>query len=158
MGVMMMKRAALMFAVIMIYLFSATPSHSLPYLVIEPALETQTVWNMLPNGMLFVGYDRDNTGKPDFFTLRVVERSYFSKDPARWVAGNCPDNIVFFVDYDTERFFYIAAKLPLFYAIDVNEDGSWDLMYKDVSEDGVNGNEKFYESPSGMFTANIARF
>jgi len=40
-----------------------------------------------------------------------------------------------------DRYYYIASTSPLFYAIDVNEDGTWDAMYKDVSRDGVNGNE-----------------
>jgi hypothetical protein len=52
----------------------------------------------------------------------------------------------------------VARVEPLFYAVDVNEDGLWDLIYKDVFEDGVNGDEVFYESPSGMFTSSIANF
>ena len=46
--------------------------------------------------------------------------------------------------------------MPLFYAIDVNEDGVWDILYKDVLRDGVNGNEEFYDSPSGMCVNGIS--
>ena len=45
--------------------------------------------------------------------------------------------------------------MPLFYAIDVNEDGAWDILYRDVLRDGVNGNEEFYDSPSGMFVNGV---
>ena len=58
---------------------------------------------------------------------------------------------MFFVNYQANRFVYIVSPKPLFYAIDRNEDGHWDLMYKDALEDGVNGNEQFYDSPSGMY-------
>ena len=34
------------------------------------------------------------------------------------------------------------------------EDGSFDLIYKDPLEDNLNGNEKFYDSPSEMFADN----
>jgi len=44
----------------------------------------------------------------------------------------------------------VAHPEPLFYAVDVNEDGKWDLIYQDVMQDGVNGNETFYDCPSGM--------
>jgi len=33
---------------------------------------------------------------------------------------------------------------PLFYARDANEDGSWEIVFKDISEDGINGNEEEY--------------
>ncbi len=33
---------------------------------------------------------------------------------------------------------------PLFYARDANEDGRWEMVVKDIEEDGVNGNEREY--------------
>ncbi len=33
---------------------------------------------------------------------------------------------------------------PLFYAQDANEDGRWEMVVKDIEEDGVNGNEREY--------------
>jgi len=52
----------------------------------------------------------------------------------------------------------VATAQPLFYSFDVDEDGTWDIMYKDISKDSVNGNEVFYESPSGMFTNDFNNF
>ena len=44
--------------------------------------------------------------------------------------------------------FYVGQLYPLFYAYDFNEDGHFDLLFQDVFEDGVNGNERYYDSPS----------
>lgn len=33
---------------------------------------------------------------------------------------------------------------PLFYAQDANEDGNWEMVFKDIAEDGINGNEVEY--------------
>ncbi|NIQ00544.1 MAG: hypothetical protein GWM98_09230 [Nitrospinaceae bacterium] len=66
--------------------------------------------------------------------------------------------LVIFSQYTADRYYYIVDPKPLFYAIDLNEDGVWDLIYKDVAADGVNGNEGFYASPSGMFTPRIEGF
>jgi hypothetical protein len=74
------------------------------------------------------------------------------------VSEEYPGKLVLYVGAGPVRYYYIAAKYPLMYAADVNEDGVWDLIYKDVNEDGVNGNETFYDSPSEMFTAKIAEF
>jgi hypothetical protein len=37
--------------------------------------------------------------------------------------------------------------MPLYYAVDVDEDSLWDVIYVDTMEDGVNGNEKLLEGP-----------
>ena len=123
----------------------------LPHLTMEPPLESRIGWNILPSGMLAVAYDLDHNGKPDFFAVRVVVQDYFSNETFSQTQVNFPASLVFHVSYEKDSYFYITAKLPLFYAIDINEDGAWDLLYKDEMEDGVNGNEKFYDSPSGMF-------
>jgi hypothetical protein len=83
--------------------------------------------------------------------LRVVITSYFSKDSVADIALNYPENHIFFINYETSHYYYVAVPKPLFYALDIDEDGRWDLMYKDTEEDGVNGNEIFYDSPSGKF-------
>ncbi len=33
---------------------------------------------------------------------------------------------------------------PLFYARDANEDGRWEMVFRDIAEDGINGNEEEY--------------
>lgn len=108
-------------------------------------------WSVLPNGMLVVEYDLDGNGKPDFFVVRVVASSYFSGEAIQKIEKNHPGLLVFPVAYAMDNFFYMTARKPLFYAIDHDEDGIWDLEYKDVMEDGINGNEKFYDSPSGRY-------
>ncbi len=125
-----------------------------PHLIAEPPLAMQTSWNLASNGMLFIGYDTDHNGKMDFYTLRVVTTSYFSKHSVEDVAENFPESLIFFTNFSTTHYYYIAFKQPLFYSLDVDEDGHWDVMYKDPGQDGVNGNEMFYDSPSGMFNAN----
>ena len=119
----------------------------------EPAMKSRYGWNLEPNGMLIVGYDLNHNGRADFFTVRIVLDKYISTEPIETVARHNPWHPVFRVDYGAEGFYYIAARHPLFYAVDVNEDGVWDVLYKDVLEDGVNGNEEFYYSPSGGLDA-----
>lgn len=119
----------------------------------EPAMNTRLNWNLEPNGMLIVGYDLNHNGQADFFTVRIVLDKYISTDAIETVARTNPGHPVFRVDYGSEGFYYIAARYPLFYAVDLNEDGIWDVLYKDVLEDGVNENEVFYSSPSGEFDA-----
>lgn len=117
----------------------------------EPAMNAQVGWNLEPSGMLTVGYDLNHNGRPDFFTVRIVLDKFITTEPIETVAHYNPGRPVFRVDYGAEGFYYIAARYPLFYAVDVNEDGVWDVLYKDVLEDGVNGNEVLYDSPSGEF-------
>jgi hypothetical protein len=124
-------------------------------LIAEPALESQLDWDVAPNGFLYVRYDRDGNQRADFIALRTIITSYFSPHTLSEIAVNHAQNLVFHVDYPTEPYYYIASTRPLFYAIDVNEDGAWDILYKDVLQDGVNGNEEFYEIPSGMFANGI---
>ncbi len=119
----------------------------------EPAMNTRVGWNLEPSSMLTVGYDLNHNGRPDFFTVRIVLDKYISTEPIETVARYNPGHRVFRVDYGAEGFYYIAARYPPFYAFDVNEDGVWDVLYKDVLEDGVNGNEVFHDSPSGEFDA-----
>ena len=116
-------------------------------------MATQSGWNLEPSGMLTVGYDLNHNGRPDFFTVRVVLDKYITTEPMETVARYNPGHPVFRVDYGAEGFYYIAARYPLFYAVDVNEDGAWDVLFKDVLADGVNGNEEFYGNPSGWAEA-----
>ncbi|MCH8157218.1 MAG: hypothetical protein IID18_05610 [Nitrospinae bacterium] len=153
-----MKRF-LFYMIIFVFLAFTTPfAWSNPYLATEPPLSQRTNWDLTANGMLFVSYDLDYNGTADFHTLRVVVTSFFSDQTIQEVGVNFPSQLVFFVSYGQDRFYYVTVAQPLFYAVDVDEDGTWDLVYRDVSEDGVNGNETFYESPSGMFTGNIDSF
>ena len=125
-------------------------SWSDPALIAEPSRAKLTSWNLASNGMLSIGYDTNGNGKVDFHTLRVVRTSYFSKYSLDAVKEHHPGHLIFSSNFTTTHYYYIALEQPLFYAMDLNEDGLWDYMYKDPNQDGVNGNEAFYDSPSGM--------
>ncbi len=145
-----MKR--IVFSIILMIAMLAIGSPAWPgneLLQTEPAMKTQVGWNLEPSGLLTVGYDLNGNGRPDFFTVRVVLDKYISGETMETVTRFNPGLPVFRVDYGEEGFYYIAARYPLFYAVDVNEDGDWDVLYRDVLEDGVNGNEEFYDNPSG---------
>lgn len=129
-----------------------------PYLIEEPELNTQVSWEVHSSGLIFIGYDLNQNGVPDFFALRIVLRSYSSESSIVEMGHLYPNRLIFAVHYSAANFYYITEKVPTFYAMDLNEDGVWDLMYKDPYNDSVNGNETFYDSPSGMFTSQIALF
>ena len=137
--------------VLLVYLTLTPPcSWGDPPLIPEPSKAMQISWNLAANGMLFIGYDTNRNGKLDFHTLRVVVTSYYSKLPLDVVKGHHPKHLIFSSNFTTTHYYYIALKQPLFYAMDLDEDGHWDYIFKDPNQDGVNGNETFYDSPSGM--------
>lgn len=145
-----MKRLIALIAVlVMMSLFGSPAQSQTERLQAEPAIETQVSWNLEPSGLLTVGYDLNDNGRPDFFTVRLVLDKYISEEPIETVARWHPGHPVFRVDYGGEGFYYIAARYPLFYALDFNEDGEWDVLFKDPWTDGVNGNEILYCSSSG---------
>ncbi len=111
----------------------------------EPEISTHFSWYTESNGMLTIGYDLNHNGKPDFFTVRIVRCHFFSKDNLITVAHNYPGTPVFKVNYGAANHYYIATRHPLIYALDLNEDGFWDLSRKDINEDGWNGNEELNE-------------
>ena len=150
-----MKTSISILGFLSIYFLSAHLAWGNNILIPEPALDTQLDWDIAPNGLLYVSYDRDGNNRADFITLRSIITSYYSPLTLSQIVVNHTQNLVFHVDYPIERYYYIASSRPLFYAIDVNEDGAWDILYKDVLRDGVNGNEEFYDSPSGMFVNGV---
>jgi len=113
-------------------------------LMAEPDIETRVDWDLSNDGRLFITYDIDNDGRVDFCSWRIVTTSYFSKELLDEVIRNNSDRLVFTVAYTESSYYYIAMKEPTLYAIDVDQDGSWDFIYKDPMEDGVNGNEKLH--------------
>ena len=147
-----MKRFLSVVAILVGFAFAPPDSWSGPDLLDEPPLSMNMSWNAAPNGMIFMGYDTDHNGKMDLHTLRVVETSGFSKESVADFASHFPRNHIFFTKHGNAHFYYVTVPKPVFYALDLDEDGEWDLMYKDSEEDGVNGNEVFYDSPSGDFS------
>ena len=156
--VIQVQRLNLAFILLMIYLCIATKFvYAQAHLVPEPRLTTQVAWEIMPNGHVSIGYDTNRNGIADFFTMRVVLRSYFSKARPSDIHQWYPGKLIFFANYNSSKYYYIAQEKPILYAIDLDEDGIWDLIYRDEKEDSVNGNEQFYSSPSGMFNSKIAK-
>lgn len=139
-------------------LYAPATAHGIPYLVNEPALESRVDWDLTPSGLLLVAYDSNGDGRADYFTLRPVIASFYSRQGIAVVRQSYPGRPVFDVQNGADTFYYIVGEHPLMYAVDLDGDGVWDLIYKDVAEDGINGNEAFYDSPSGMFTAEIMKY
>ncbi len=142
------------FSVCSLVLIHATASAELrlrPTCVDEPQLATQLEWQISSNGLLEIRYDLNGDGIADFSTMRVVAFHYQSENSAARVHRENPERLVFFVNYGADSHYYLAVGMPMFYLFDVNQDGVSDLIYKDALEDGVNGNEVYYDSPSGMF-------
>ena len=132
-----------------IFIHSPSMAWAQNFLMAEPEIETQVDWDLSNNGLLYVSYDIDNDGRVDFCSWRIVTTSYFSKELLDEVVRNNSDRLVFTVAYTGSSYYYIAIKEPILYAIDVDQDGSWDFIYKDLMEDGVNGNETLHYRRSG---------
>ena len=118
------------------------------YPVAEPDIKTCEGWDITHSGLLLLSYDLNRNKNPDYFTLRVIISSFYSGDSKDVVAKYFPGKPVFSVKYENDRMFYVGNSHPLFYAYDFNEDGHFEIIFKDVFEDGVNGNEEYYDSPS----------
>lgn len=150
-----MRHLNFLSSITLILMLAGAPALANP-LQSEPPLSTQVEWDLSPNGLLTVSYDSDHNGKIDFYTQRSLVGSYMSSQSLATIAEIYVGFPIFVVDYGAVHYFYISSKEPLFYAVDVNEDGIWDAIYHDIAEDGVNGNERFFGSPSGMASKNIA--
>jgi len=116
--------------------------------IAEPDLKTRMSWDITHSGLLLLSYDLNHNNKADYFTLRVIISSFYSDNSKDAVSKYFSGKPVFSVEYDNDRMFYVGQSHPLFYAYDFNEDGHFDVLFKDAFEDGVNGNEQYYDSPS----------
>ncbi|NIS83764.1 MAG: hypothetical protein GWN88_00915 [Nitrospinaceae bacterium] len=155
-----MKHLTANFAFIFVLLLIAFTKEGLaspPLPLTEPELKTSCGWNLKSNGLLYINYDLNGNGKPDYYTVHFVLKAYLSSEPVKNIRDYYPGAPVFYVNYGPANQVYVISRKALFYVFDVDEDGIWDLMYKDIQEDGVNGNETYYGSPSNMFSAKTTR-
>jgi len=123
--------------------------------LVQPALNTQIDWDVKPNGLLCVSYDLNHNGKADYFTVHFVIKSYLAEELLASLPQYYGSDPIFYVDYGSARYIYVASEMPLYYAIDINEDGLWDWIYIDSMEDGVNGNEKLQQGSMGVPVAAV---
>jgi hypothetical protein len=84
-------------------------------------------WDVLPNGLLMIRYDRTGDGIPDHVALHQVTWS-------GWTAQTIPDieaqaatdrQRVFIVEYDQDRYVYLTGAEPLLVGDDAQQDGRW---------------------------------
>ena len=153
-----MKHSILLFILIGTLLQPSLAKADPRFLEFSPQQATSLDWDLTSNGMHVIQYDLDQNGKADFYALRIVKRSFFSKMPVEKERADWRGHLIFSVNHGSVSYYYITAKHPLLYAIDLDEDGSWDLVFNDVLEDGLNGNERFYDSPSGLLASGVNNF
>ncbi len=113
--------------------------------LVQPTLNTLMSWDLKPNGLLCVSYDLNHNGKADYYTIHFVLKSYLAEESMVAISQYYGGAPIFYVNYGRARYIYVISEMPLYYAIDINEDSLWDLIYIDMMEDGVNGNEKLHQ-------------
>ena len=109
-------------------------------------------WNTVYSlPLIRVDYDLDNDGKVDFSVVRVVERMFYYDELSADLVNEIGNTYYYAKVFPRMDAVYVTNPNGLFYYIDLDEDGKYDIMWEDREEDGLNGNEILYESPSGMF-------
>lgn len=84
-------------------------------------------WDVLPNGMIVVQYDQSGDGLPDAVALHQITWSGWttlSMDELLAQAAGVREWI-FVVDYDLDRYVYLARAAPLFVGSDPAQRGNW---------------------------------
>lgn len=93
---------------------SALAEPAEPVKITAPLKSDECGVKYLANGLIETHYDTDHDGKADRYTLTRTGR------------GGKP------------------WPHPLFYGVDADGDGRWEIVYRDAAEDGVNGDEDIY--------------
>ena len=71
-------------------------------------LAVQVGWDVALNGVLYVRYDNNHNGRVDFHTLRIVEKSFYSREKVPVLGEYFPGKLIFFVDCGSENYFYVT--------------------------------------------------
>ncbi|MEK6576544.1 MAG: hypothetical protein AAB014_03190, partial [Nitrospirota bacterium] len=101
--------------------------------------------------LIKVDYDLDNDGKVDFSVVRTVIRMFYYDELSVDLVNEIGNTYYYAKVFPRMDAVYVTNPNGLFYYIDLDEDGKCDIMWEDREEDGLNGNEILYDSPSGMF-------
>ncbi len=111
-----------------------------------------TGWNTVYSlPLIKVDYDLDNDGKVDFSVARMVLRAFYYDEFSVDSVNEIGNTYYYAKVFPRMDMVYVTNANGLFYYIDLDEDGKCDIMWEDREEDGLNGNEILYDSPSGMF-------
>ena len=84
-------------------------------------------WDVLPNGLIEVRYDRSGDGIPDHVALHQITWSGWSAQPMAEIEAQAraDGERIFLVEYDNDRYVYLTRPEPLFVGEDARQDGSW---------------------------------
>lgn len=109
-------------------------------------------WNTVYSlPLIKVDYDLDNDGKVDYSVVRMVIRAFYYDELSVDTVNEIGNTYYYAKVFPRMDMVYVTQHCGLFYYIDLDEDGKYDIMWEDREEDGLNGNEILYDSPSGMF-------
>lgn len=96
-------------------------------------------------------YDLDKDGRTDYSVVRVVLRAFYYDDLSVDTVNEIGNKYYYARVFPRMDMVYVTGHCGFFYYLDLDQDGRYDLIWKDMDEDGLNGNEEIYDSPSGMF-------
>jgi hypothetical protein len=87
-------------------------------------------WDVLPNGLIGVQYDRAGDGVPDHVDLHQITWSGWTDQPLREIEAQArlDRQWVFIVEYDGDRYVYLASEDALFVADDPQQDSRWTAL------------------------------
>lgn len=135
------------------------------------SIDDRVKWDIDQRSLINVFFDTDKNGRIDFIaTYRQSPQDYGYSTPSTTpeeMKKRFPKNVVVSTKVDvvlkentdyipspavglvesrdeygkTRYEHYLLNKHPMYYALDRDEDGRYDIIYKDKEEDGVNGNE-----------------
>jgi hypothetical protein len=139
-------RYIIIFVSVWLYLTSPALSLDIP-LEPEPGVASKQFidWYILSNGMIQFNFDLDLDGKVDYYTLRRLKPSgqgmAHTQAEAEIEASGFPHSLfIYYFDGGVNSWRWFALeKYPLFYSYH-------GILYKDMEEDNINGNETIYEN------------
>lgn len=87
-------------------------------------------WDVLPSGLIEVQYDGSRDGVPDHVTLHQITWSGWTARPIEEIEAQArtDEQWIFIVEYDQDRFVYLAKAVPLFWADDPAQRGGWTAL------------------------------
>ncbi len=87
-------------------------------------------WEVLPNGLIVVQYDRTSDGMPDYFTLHQITWSGWTGMSLEDITtqAQADGHWIFVAQEDHIRYVYLTSAVPLFFGDDPQQDGRWTAM------------------------------
>ena len=94
-------------------------------------------------GLILTYYDLDSNGELDYMVIRKVLRKVDAEKTTmeEAIAIAKTDHVSVYFSHPV---IYFAGKYPLYYCIGLDHRLNCKIMWVDISEDGLNGNESLY--------------